>query len=213
MMDVFATIDHRIFLLLFVLYTVSVGQPSLPSIPSSTTSTDSSEIKDIQYKYDAFAYFFNIQRRPTMYVYGVDHYPVLLFADAFLGGECVTWTSRFRSDGRENYDFSKLTVRFQLHGIDMMIFDPPYKIWESNAVGQDTPVRQIQFCEPSMAKVRSLVMFVQYEQEPVRQFTLLRFSLPKVDAAACTMSSLKDLWSARAWVEHHRNLGIDRFNI
>ena len=117
-----------------------------------------------------------------MYVYGVDSYPVLLFADAFLGGEeylfllwifqqiflhshasshilsrkhililsrkhilgeCVTWTSRFRSDGRENYDFSKLTVRFQLHGIDMMIFDPPYKIWDSNAVGQDTPVRQV----------------------------------------------------------------------
>lgn len=52
-----------------------------------------------------------------MYVYGVDDYPVLLFADAFLGGECVTWTSRYRSDGRENYDFSKLTVRFQLHGI------------------------------------------------------------------------------------------------
>ena len=52
-----------------------------------------------------------------MYVYGVDDSPVLLFADAFLGGECVTWTSRYRSDGRENYDFSKLTVRFQLHGI------------------------------------------------------------------------------------------------
>ena len=64
-----------------------------------------------------------------------------------------------------------------------------------------------------MAKIRSLVMFVQYADEPVRQFTLLRFSLPKVEAAACTMSSLKDLWSARAWVEHHRNLGIDRFNI
>lgn len=101
---------------------------------------------EITYKYDAFAYFFNIQRRPTMYVYGIDSYPVLLFADAFLGGDCVTWTSRYRSDGRENYDFSKLTIRFQLHGIDMMIFDPPSKVWESNAAGFDTPVRQIQVC-------------------------------------------------------------------
>ena len=111
----------KFFFIIFVLHTVSVGQPSLPIFPSTPALSDSSEVKDIQYKYDAFAYFFNIQRRPSMYVYGVDDYPVLLFADAFLGGECVTWTSRYRSDGRENYDFSKLTVRFQLHGIGILM--------------------------------------------------------------------------------------------
>ena len=100
----------KVMLFLFTIYTMTVGQPSL-------FSSSETEYKDIQYKYDAFAYFFNIQRRPTMYVHGVDRYPVLLFADAFLGGECVTWTSRFRCDGRENYDFSRLTVRFQLHGV------------------------------------------------------------------------------------------------
>lgn len=41
-----------------------------------------------------------------------------------------------------------------------------------------------------MAKVRSLVMFVQYADEPVRQFTLLRFSLPKGDLAAALSSQL-----------------------
>ena len=148
-------------------------------------------------KYDAFAYFFNIQRRPTMYVNTVDTYPVLLFADAFLGGDCVTWTSRFRSDGRPNYDFDKLSVRFHLHGVDLMIFDLPLKIWDSNALGNDTPVRQIQFCDNAFLRAKSLVMYVQYADEPVKQFTLLRFSLPKVDAAACTMTSLKDIWTAR----------------
>eukprot|EP00607_Mallomonas_marina_P001337 CAMPEP_0182437882 /NCGR_PEP_ID=MMETSP1167-20130531/85344_1 /TAXON_ID=2988 /ORGANISM="Mallomonas Sp, Strain CCMP3275" /LENGTH=1096 /DNA_ID=CAMNT_0024630951 /DNA_START=621 /DNA_END=3911 /DNA_ORIENTATION=+ len=56
-------------------------------------------------------------------------------------------------------------------------------------------------------------MKVRYDGKLYGSLQLDRLQLPYVDIAACAMTSLSDMWSARAWIEHHRNLGVGRFNI
>lgn len=87
-----------------------------------------------------------IQRRPTMYFNKVDGKgPVLFFADAILAGQCVTLTSRYRGDGRPEYDLNKTTVRFVVdsesvadHNMHRMMFTAnDVQVWKSNAKGND----------------------------------------------------------------------------
>jgi len=86
-------------------------------------------------------------------------------------------------------------------------------VWKSNAKGVDTPVLQLRYCHVKLADVYAVELEVRYKSEPVRKVKIPRLEYPKIDVSACTMSSLKDLWSARPWIEHHRNIGIKRFTI
>ena len=156
-----------------------------------------------------------------MFIRTLLEYPVLLFADAIFGGQCVTLTSRYHSDGRKNYDISKLFVNLKpIYNITVNDTDVdgdfkrvlPY-VFKSNSRSKDAPVLQLQFCYELLADAVAVKMRVQYDNENVKLYYIPRLIRPKVNAAACTMSTLKDLWSARAWLEHHRNIGIQRFNI
>ena len=163
-----------------------------------------------------------VHRFPRLYLQGESNgYPVLLFADVIFADNCVTWTSRYHSDGRPNLDYSNLRVLIKLedeYGRGGMMHEHKYKnvkpiLWKSNAIGLDTPVLQVQFCDLQFFRAAAVIMKVQYKNESSNEFYIPRLSLSQVDAAACTSTSLRDIWSARAWIEHHRNLGVGRFNI
>ena len=161
-----------------------------------------------------------IHRPPKMYIRSVLGYPVLLFADAILGDECITWTSRYNSDGRKNYLQSKLVVHF--NSLNSEVNEDELKlnmkriqpvVFKSNSRSSDAPVLQLQFCDEMFRNATQVAMQVQYDREPSKVFIIPRINQRYVTAAACTMSILKDLWSARTWIEHHRNLGVARFTI
>ena len=167
-----------------------------------------------------------IQRYPFMYVDGIPglNYPVLLFADAVLGDKCITWTSRYHADNRTNINFHNVIV-FIKENIPISnssisnIQKNKYKqlknpiIWKSNGLGLDTPVLQIQYCDQILQNMNSIKMKIRYQESKYKTFYINRIHQYKVSTAVCTTSTLLDLWSAKPWIEHHRNLGIGRFNI
>jgi hypothetical protein len=152
-----------------------------------------------------------VERYPSLYTASnVGEEPALLFADVILGDECFTFTSRYHSDGRTNFDFEKMIVSYRSAEQQSYAVLFNRTVYKSNAIGVDTPVLQMRFCDPELRNMMETKLQIQYDGDPIKYYDIKRLNLPRVDAAACSMSTIEDLWSARTWIEHHRNVGVGR---
>ena len=146
-----------------------------------------------------------------MYTNSLFHNDNLLFADTFFASNCIIWISRYHSDGRKSFDVSDVTILVNTNSSASFLLHP--FSWKSNTAGSDTPVLVLKFCDERLRKYDNVIMIVQYKLKAIKSFNLARLKMPLVEAAACTSTALADLWSARAWIEHHRYLGVGRFTI